>query len=225
MPVYQYSPATYITCLTLHVTLPFTAVSANGPCKPINYCAKSVCKNGATCSSSPSGFSCKCVAGYTGTMCQHNKDECASSPCVHGDCTDGVNGYSCKCFDSYAGKYPTPVIQVEARSYIAQYPVLRTVQSALQFTAQTNLFTQTPLRPLWEASSHMLQLMGEGCSYTYPPLSVARYPFIHLSELEQCRVKKRAQGFNTAAQDSNPGSGSRESKALSLSNCAHNTNR
>ena len=47
---------------------------------------------------------------------------------------------------------------------------------------------------------------GEGCSYTYPSLSIARYSFIQLSELEQCRVKKLAHGFNTAAQDSNPGS-------------------
>ena len=50
----------------------------------------------------------------------------------------------------------------------------------------------------------MLSLMREGCSYTYPTLSIARYSFIQLSELEQCKVKKRAQGFNTAAQDSNP---------------------
>ena len=35
----------------------------------------------------------------------------------------------------------------------------------------------------------MLQLMREDCSYTYPPLSIARYSFIQLSELEQCRVK------------------------------------
>ena len=60
----------------------------------------------------------------------------------------------------------------------------------------------------------------EDCSYTYPPLSIARYSFTQLSELEQCRVKKLAQGFNTAAQDSNPGSLSRESKALPLSHCA-----
>ena len=33
-------------------------------------------------------------------------------------------------------------------------------------------------------------------------------------------MKKLAQGFNTAAQDSNPGSLSRESEALSLSRCA-----
>ena len=83
--------------------------------------------------------------------------------------------------------------QVKASSYIAQYPVLRTVQSALHFTSLTDLFTQTSSRLLWETSSHMLQLMREGCLYTYPPLSKARYSCIQLSELEQCRVKKLAQ--------------------------------
>ena len=109
--------------------------------------------------------------------------------------------------------------KVKASCYIAQYPVFRTVHSALHFTSLTDLFTKTPSRLLWEASSHMLQLMREGCSYTYPPLSIARYSFIQLSELEQCRVKKLAQCFNTAAQDSNPGSRSRESEALPLSHC------
>ena len=90
--------------------------------------------------------------------------------------------------------------KVKASSYIAQYPVLRTAQSALHFTSLTDLFTQTPSRLLWEASSNMLQLMREGCSYTYPPLSIARYSFNQLSKLEQCRVKKLAQGFNAAAR-------------------------
>ena len=94
--------------------------------------------------------------------------------------------------------------KVKASSYIAQYPVLRTIQSALHFTSLTDLFTQTPSRLLWEVSSHMLQLMREGCSYTYPPLSIVRYSFIQLSELELCRVKKLVRGFNTAAPDSNP---------------------
>ena len=90
--------------------------------------------------------------------------------------------------------------KVKASFYIAQYPVLRTVQCALHFTSLTDLFTHTPSRLLWEASSHMLQLMREGCSYTYPPLSMVRYSFKQLSELEQCRVKTLAQGFNTAAR-------------------------
>ena len=70
----------------------------------------------------------------------------------------------------------------------------------------------------------MLQLMREGCSYTYPPLSIARYSFTQLSELKQCRVIQLVQGFNTAAQDSSPGALSRESEALPLSHCI-NTNR
>ena len=66
----------------------------------------------------------------------------------------------------------------------------------------------------------MLQLMREGCSYTYPPLSIARYWFIQLSELEQCRVKTLVQGFNAAAQDSNQDSRSRECEARPLSHRA-----
>ena len=84
----------------------------------------------------------------------------------------------------------------------------------------TDLFTQTIFRLFREASSHTLQLMCEGCSYIYPPLFIVRYSFIQLSELEQCRVKKLAQGVNTAAQDSNPRSRSRDSEALPLSHCA-----
>ena len=84
----------------------------------------------------------------------------------------------------------------------------------------TDLFTQTPSHVIWEAFTHMLQLMCEGCSYTYPPLSIARYSYIHLSELEQCRVKNLGQCFNTAAQDSNPGPLIRESEALPLSHGA-----
>ena len=67
---------------------------------------------------------------------------------------------------------------------------------------------------------YTIQLMREDCSYTYPLLSTAKYSFIQLNELEQCRVKKLAKGFNTAEQDSNPGFLSRESEALPLSHCA-----
>ena len=110
--------------------------------------------------------------------------------------------------------------KVKVGSYIAQYPILRIAQSALHITSLAHLYNQTPSQLLWEASSRMLQLMCEGCSYTYPPLSIARYSFRQLSELEQCRVKKRAQGFNTAAQDLNPGSLSRKSDSLPLSHGA-----
>ena len=30
-------------------------------------------------------------------------DECASEPCIHGECDDQVNGYVCECIDGYTG--------------------------------------------------------------------------------------------------------------------------
>ena len=88
------------------------------------------------------------------------------------------------------------VKNVKSSSYIAQYPVVRTVQCALHFTSLTDLFTQTPSRLLWEASSHMLQLMREGCSYTYPPLSIVRVQFKVVGQ----RHKKRVQIYLCSGQ-------------------------
>ena len=79
---------------------------------------------------------------------------------------------------------------------------------------QSNTFS-SPLG----SSSLMLQLMGEDCSFTYPPLSIARYSFLQLSELKQRRCETFAQGFNTAAHDSNQGTLNREFEALPLSHC------
>ena len=78
---------------------------------------------------------------------------------------------------------------IKVRSYVAQCLVHRTAQSTLHFTSLADLFYLTLSQLLWEATSLMLQLMREGCWYSYPPLSIARYSFIQLSELEQCRVK------------------------------------
>lgn len=40
---------------------------------------------------------CECTAGYTGPLCQHNLNECESSPCVHGICVDQDDGFRCFC--------------------------------------------------------------------------------------------------------------------------------
>ena len=77
---------------------------------------------------------------------------------------------------------------------------------------------------LWQTCSirHHLNFSRKHPAICYnlccPPLSIARYSFIQLSELEQCRVKKLAEGFNTAAQDLSPLS--QESESLPLSHCA-----
>lgn len=49
------------------------------------------------------GFVCECVPGFTGDYCEINIDECASDPCINGNCIDGINAYSCECSPGYEG--------------------------------------------------------------------------------------------------------------------------
>ncbi|XP_022824369.1 protein crumbs-like [Spodoptera litura] len=51
------------------------------------------------------GFECVCVLGTTGSRCEVNIDECASSPCENGKCIDGIGGYTCDCFAGYEGEH------------------------------------------------------------------------------------------------------------------------
>ena len=99
-------------------------------------------------------------------------------------------------------------------SYVAQYPVPSPQKRfTLYFPGrsfQSNIISTS------------LGSMREGCSYTYPPLSTARYSSIQMSELKHCRVQTNCPCpmSHTAAQDLNPGSLSRESEALPRSHCA-----
>jgi Notch-like protein len=64
-------------------------------------CETDNCING-TCDSSDG--ECDCVAGYEGSLCQHNIDDCAKMPCEHsGTCTDELNDYQCQCPTGYDG--------------------------------------------------------------------------------------------------------------------------
>ena len=48
--------------------------------------------------------SCQCLAGYTGSKCETNIDECAPDPCQNGrTCTDDINDYNCTCVPGYTG--------------------------------------------------------------------------------------------------------------------------
>ena len=42
-------------------------------CPDINECLSDPCQNGATCNNTPGGFTCQCVDGYTGPLCQNGK--------------------------------------------------------------------------------------------------------------------------------------------------------
>lgn len=98
----------------------------------IDECQSSPCFHG-DCTDHVNFYSCRCYAGYTGTQCQIGRvlffilklpfyisrhfvwttfhiwsivpdiDECASSPCLFGNCTDQVNRYVCNCVAGYTG--------------------------------------------------------------------------------------------------------------------------
>ena len=94
---------------------------------------------------------------------------------------------------------------IKVRSYIARYPVLGTVQSALHFTPwQTCSFE----RQLDFSGKHSAtrQLLREDDSFTYPPLSTARHSILQLSELEQRGVNEIAQFSKRQQDDSDPDS-------------------
>ncbi|XP_060554668.1 fibropellin-1-like [Ruditapes philippinarum] len=56
------------------------------------------CKNGATCVDLVNDFSCTCVPGYTGKLCQTDINECETNQCQYNStCVDLVNGFRCSC--------------------------------------------------------------------------------------------------------------------------------
>ena len=103
--------------------------------------------------------------------------------------------------------------------YIAQYLVRWTAQNALHFCPpwQTCSFRHQ-LGFSGKYSSDELQLRAKTKSLTCPPLSIARYSFIQLSQLERQWRERKCPLFETVAKgDSNPGSLDCESGILPLS--------
>lgn len=56
-----------------------------------------LCRNGGLCMNAGNTHHCHCQAGYTGSYCEEQVDECSPSPCQNGaTCTDYPGGYSCE---------------------------------------------------------------------------------------------------------------------------------
>ncbi|XP_042289870.1 protein eyes shut homolog isoform X1 [Thunnus maccoyii] len=63
------------------------------------------CLHNSTCLTRSNGTaSCRCPAGFEGSWCEIDTNECSSNPCQNqGDCVDGVNSYSCDCKMGFSG--------------------------------------------------------------------------------------------------------------------------
>ncbi|XP_037082516.1 LOW QUALITY PROTEIN: protein crumbs-like [Pollicipes pollicipes] len=70
-------------------------------------CYQHECQNGGACAAPADEFDCTCPAGFNGTTCQNNIDECLlGNECTNGaTCVDGVDGYSCACVGGYVGEH------------------------------------------------------------------------------------------------------------------------
>ena len=88
-----------------------------------------------------------------------------------------------KCVVNKTADVKIGTCKVKVCSYIARYPVHRTAQSALHFTPWQTCSFQGHLNFFGKYSA-TLQLLREGYSFTYPPLSVL--PGTHLYSWVNC---------------------------------------
>uniref|UniRef100_A0A3Q2D1L8 Crumbs cell polarity complex component 1 n=1 Tax=Cyprinodon variegatus TaxID=28743 RepID=A0A3Q2D1L8_CYPVA len=72
-------------------------------CRGASVCEPSPCLNNGQCHDLFNTYNCTCAEGWAGRRCDVLINTCASSPCVHGNCT--VNGltYECTCEFGYTG--------------------------------------------------------------------------------------------------------------------------
>ncbi|KAM6933327.1 protocadherin Fat 4-like [Xenentodon cancila] len=88
-------------------------------------CLTSPCQNGASCNKniyisqevavlesvavifvSPQKevFNCTCPAGFAGSLCKHDIDECEVNPCMNnGTCENTAGSFSCRCLNGFSG--------------------------------------------------------------------------------------------------------------------------
>lgn len=66
-------------------------------------CEPNPCLNGGLCQDLFNSYNCSCAEGWAGGRCDFFTDTCATSPCVHGNCSVNATGYTCSCEFGYAG--------------------------------------------------------------------------------------------------------------------------
>ncbi|CAF2970635.1 unnamed protein product [Rotaria sp. Silwood2] len=94
---FGYPPSTARMLTTTTTTT--TTIRSPYACNPSD---SQACMNGGKCLQITRSYRCFCTPGYTGTFCETNINECASSPCQHdGICYDLEASYICYCPDGF----------------------------------------------------------------------------------------------------------------------------
>uniref|UniRef100_A0AAY4C9Q3 EGF-like domain-containing protein n=1 Tax=Denticeps clupeoides TaxID=299321 RepID=A0AAY4C9Q3_9TELE len=98
--------------------LSFGPAAPIGATLPPDPCEGRPCLNGGACVPRRDGepiaetlpnswsYTCTCNPGFTGHNCEFFADPCASSPCLHGNCSRGEEAavFTCECSDGFVGE-------------------------------------------------------------------------------------------------------------------------
>nr|XP_043900632.1 protein crumbs homolog 1 isoform X1 [Solea senegalensis] len=72
-------------------------------CSGASVCEPNPCLNGGDCRDHFNTYNCSCADGWTSRHCDVFANVCASSPCVHGNCSVSGVSYKCTCEFGYTG--------------------------------------------------------------------------------------------------------------------------
>ena len=98
--------------------------------------------NCANCYNILYSFRCHCVAGFTGTHCELNINECQSNPCKNqATCVDELNSYNCKCQPGFSGsRCETGICELNVVKNDTKYRV--TITTSIFTCTKHNLYTK-----------------------------------------------------------------------------------
>ena len=98
--------------------------------------------NCANCYNILYSFRCHCVAGFTGTHCESNINECQSNPCKNqATCVDELNSYNCKCQPGFSGsRCETGICELNVVKNDTKYRV--TITTSIFTCTKHNLYTK-----------------------------------------------------------------------------------
>lgn len=86
----------------------FTMLNSNAAprhgCRGAAVCAPDPCENNGACEDLFDLHRCRCTPEWTGPLCQESTNRCASSPCVHGNCTNLLGRFECTCEPGHRGE-------------------------------------------------------------------------------------------------------------------------